>query len=98
MTHSSPSGGQTIAEKEIPDAQQRVEGQVTRKETHQPVSGEHEGFHSVVLQVSVSSRTHPFQDPGQHGCVEQDSLLQQHICRDSSNNPNKNLFCESIIS
>lgn len=86
MTHSNPYGGQTIAEKEVPDSQQRVEGQVTCEETHEPVSGEHEGFHSMVLQVSVCSWTRPLQDPGQHGCVKQDPLLQEYTCLDSSTN------------
>lgn len=98
MTHSSPSGGLTVAEKEIPHSKKRVEGQMTCKETHQPVGGKHEGFHSMVLQVSMGSWTCSFQDPGQHGCVKQDSLLQEHRCVDSSIDPNNNLFYESKIS
>lgn len=70
--------GCTIAEKEVPDSEQCVEGQVTCEETHQPVGGKHEGLHSVVLQVFVCSRTRPFQDPGQHGRIKQDSFLQRY--------------------
>jgi len=84
MTHSSLYGEPTIAEKEVPDSEQCVEGQVTCEQTHQPVSGEHEGLHPVVLQVFVGSWTRPFQSPVQHGRIEQDSLLQRHTCLDGS--------------
>ncbi|TNN81966.1 NADH dehydrogenase [ubiquinone] iron-sulfur protein 8, mitochondrial [Liparis tanakae] len=83
MTHSSSYGEPTIAEKEVPDSEQCVEGQVTCEQTHQPVSGEHEGLHPVVLQVFVGSWTRPFQSPVQHGRIEQDSLLQRYTCSDA---------------
>lgn len=82
-THSIPYEGRTIAEKEVPDSQQRVKGQVACEQAHEPVRGEHEGFHSMVLQVFLCSWTCPLQDPGQHGSVKQDSLLQRQTCSDS---------------
>ena len=68
----------TIAEEEVPDAQQCVEGEVACEQTHQPIGGEHEWLHAVALQVSVGGRTRPLQDPAQHGCVKQDPVLRGH--------------------
>lgn len=65
----------TIAEEEVPDTQQCVEGEVAGEKAHQPISGEHEWLHTVALQVSVSRQTHPLQNPAQHRCVKQDPLL-----------------------
>lgn len=65
----------TIAEKQVPDSEQSVEWQVACKQTHQPVSGEHERLYSVVLQVFVRRWTRSLQDPAQHGSVKQDPLL-----------------------
>lgn len=74
----APHGGQTVAEKEVPNSQHHVEGQVTREETHEPVSGEHEGFHSMMLQVPVRGWARPFQNPHQQGCVKQNPLLREY--------------------
>lgn len=65
----------TIAEEQVPDPQQRIEGQVTCEETHEPVGSKHEGLHAMMLQMFVCSWTHPLQDPVQNDCIKQDSLL-----------------------
>ena len=71
----------TIAEEEVPDAQQCVEREVAGEQTHQPISGEHERLHAVALQVSVGGWTRPLQDPAQHGRVKQDPFLQGHMAQ-----------------
>lgn len=55
----------TIAEEEVPDSEESVERQVTCEQTHQPVGGEHEGLHAVLLQMFVCSRARPLQNPSQ---------------------------------
>lgn len=74
----------TVAEEEIPDSQKHVKGKVACEEAHEPVGGEHERLHAMVLQMFVCSWARLFQNPHQQGRVKQNALLQEHTSFNSN--------------